>query len=180
MAAYGYEDFMELENMQWGSIEKWISNVRKINLHRGGFSVTAAKENMIQVLEFWVNESLRIRRVNFESDFDETKFTTIKMTDMFNEAYIHYLDCKTNNDASTPENFSYNKWGILEETARNWIKTKIFITKIPISYVIRKDITPLTMDHSELIIYNASFTTAVFKDYIRKVCKSTNTSCSRY
>ena len=33
VAADGYEDFMEFENMQWDSIEKWISAARKTYLY---------------------------------------------------------------------------------------------------------------------------------------------------
>ena len=51
----------------------------------------------------------------------------------------------------------------------NWIKTKRVVTNIPLSYVILNDTTPLTMDHSEFIIYNASLTTAVFNADSRKV-----------
>ena len=51
----------------------------------------------------------------------------------------------------------------------NCQKNKILINNLPLSYVIRKDTTPLTVDHSELIIYNASLTTDVFKDDRRKV-----------
>ena len=35
--------------------------------------------------------------------------------------------------------------------------------------VIHKDTNPLTMDHSELIIYNASLNTSILKDDSRKV-----------
>ena len=51
----------------------------------------------------------------------------------------------------------------------NCRKKKRLINNLPLSYVIRKDTTPLTVDHSELIIYNASLTTDVFKDDRRKV-----------
>ena len=93
---------MDFENMQWDTIEKWIIASRKIKLHRGGFSVSAAKEKTIQALSFWVKNSLHIGRVKVKADFDDTEFATIKMTDMVDEAYIQYLDCKTNSDVSTP------------------------------------------------------------------------------
>ena len=51
----------------------------------------------------------------------------------------------------------------------NWLQNKILVTNAPLSYVIYKDNTPLTMDQSELIIYNSSLTTSVFKDDTRKV-----------
>ena len=51
----------------------------------------------------------------------------------------------------------------------NWIETKIGVTNLPLSYIMRKDTTPITMYHSELIIYNASFTTAIFKADSRNV-----------
>ena len=98
VAADGYEDFMEFQKMQWDRIEKWISAARKSNLNRGGLSVLSAKEKRIQDLALWVNYSLCIGRVKFESDFDQTEFTTIKMTEMVNEAYIHYLECKADSD----------------------------------------------------------------------------------
>ena len=107
--------------------------------------------------------------MNFEADFDDTEYTTIKMTDMADKAYIRYLDWNTDSGVSTPEKFSYNKWEILEDTVSNWIKTKRVVTNIPLSYVILNDTTPLTMDHSEFIIYNASLDTAVFKYYRREV-----------
>ena len=91
------------------------------------------------------------------------------MTDMADEAYIHYLDCRTNSDVSIPDKFSYNKWDIGEETVSNWIKTKGGVTNPPLSYVICESTNPLTMDHSELIIYNVSLTTFILKDDIRKV-----------
>ena len=91
------------------------------------------------------------------------------MTKMDNEAYMHYWYCNTNSDISTPEKFLYKKWGIWEETFINRLKTKIKVTNLPISYVIHKYTTPLTMDHSGLIIYNASFNTGIFKAEIRKV-----------
>ena len=71
---------------------------------------------------------------------------------MADDAYIHYLVCKNNSDVSTPEKLSYNKWDIWEEAVRNWLKTKRVVTNLPISYVIFKDTTPITMDHSDLII----------------------------
>ena len=73
---------MEFENMQWDSIEKWISAAIMSNLNRGGFSVSAAKEKRIQALALWVNDSLRIGRVKDEAEFYETDFTTTKMTEM--------------------------------------------------------------------------------------------------
>ena len=124
---------------------------------------------MIQALALWVNVSLRIRRVKFEAEFDETEFTTILMTNMVDEDYVHYLDCKTNSYVITTGKFSYNKWGILEETVINWLQAKRGFTNLPLSYVIRKDNNPLTMYQSELIIYNDSLTTAVLKSDIRKV-----------
>ena len=53
-AADGYEDFTDFDNLQWDSIKKKTA-ARKINLNRGGFYVSAAKEKMIQALSFWVN-----------------------------------------------------------------------------------------------------------------------------
>ena len=44
----------------------------------------------------------------------------------------------------------------------NWRQAKIIVTNLPISYVIYKDIAPLTMDHYKLIIYNARLSVAVF------------------
>ena len=52
---------------------------------------------------------------------------------------------------------------------RNWLQTKIGVTNLPLFYFICKDTTPLTMDHSEFIIYNASLTASVFKADSRKV-----------
>ena len=52
VAADGYEDFMEFENMQWDSIEKLISTTREINLNRGVLYVSAAKEKRIHALAF--------------------------------------------------------------------------------------------------------------------------------
>ena len=124
---------------------------------------------MIQALALWVNVSLRIRRVKFEAEFDETKFTTINMTKMVDEGYVHYLNCKTKSYVITTGKFLYNKWEILEETVINWLQAKIGFTNLPLSYVISKDTNPLTMDHSELIIYNDSLTTAVLKSDKRKV-----------
>ena len=109
VAADKYEDFMDFENMQWGSIEKWISTSRKSNLNRWGFSVSAEKEKRIQALALWVNDSLRIGRLKVEADFYETEFITIKMTEMVNETYINYLDCNTVSDVSTTEEFSFKK-----------------------------------------------------------------------
>ena len=69
------------------------------------------------------------------------------MTEMFDEAYIQYLYCNNDIDVRTPEKFSYNKWGICEETVQNWLQTKRVVTNLPLSYVISKDTNPLTMDH---------------------------------
>ena len=52
---------------------------------------------------------------------------------------------------------------------RNWLQTKRGVTNLPISYVINKDTNPLTMDHSEWIIYNVSLNTEILKDDSRKV-----------
>ena len=52
---------------------------------------------------------------------------------------------------------------------RNWLQTKIEVTNLPLSYVIHKDTNPITMDHSELIIYNFSLTTVILKYNRRKV-----------
>ena len=51
---------------------------------------------------------------------------------------------------------------------RKFPETKRGVTNLPLSYVIFKDTTPLTMDRSELIIYNASLNTAVLKADTRK------------
>ena len=51
----------------------------------------------------------------------------------------------------------------------NWLQTKRGVTNLSLSYSIHKDTIPLTMDNSELIIYNVIFTTIILKDYIRKV-----------
>ena len=40
----------------------------------------------MKYLAFWVNDSLRIVRVNVDSELDETDFATIKMTEMVDEA----------------------------------------------------------------------------------------------
>ena len=85
-----------------GNIEKWISSARKGNLIRGGFSVSTSKGKRIQDLLFWVNDSLCNGRVKLEAEFDETDFTTIKITVMDDDACINYLECKTNNDVSAP------------------------------------------------------------------------------
>ena len=92
VAADGYETFMDFENMQWKDVEKWISNARKLNLNRGGFSISAAKEKRIQALTFWVNDLLRTGRATIEADIDETEFDVFKMNEMAEEAYIYYLD----------------------------------------------------------------------------------------
>ena len=52
---------------------------------------------------------------------------------------------------------------------KNWLQTKIGVTNLPLYYVIRKDTTPLAIDHSKLIIYNASLTTSIFKANSRMV-----------
>ena len=147
VASYGYEDFIEFENMKWDSIEKRISVVIKININIGGFSVSDAKDIMIQALALWVNDSLRIGRLKVEADFYETEFITIKMNEMANEVYTHYLDFSTNSDVSTPDKLSLNKWEIFDETVRNWIKTKIGVTNLPLSYVTPKDTNPIIMYH---------------------------------
>ena len=41
------------------------------------------------------------------------------MTEMVDDAYMHYADYKTESDISNPEKFSYNKWYIWEETVRS-------------------------------------------------------------
>ena len=82
MAANGHEYLMEFENMQWDSVEKWISAAIMSNLNIGGLSVSDAKEKRIQALTLWLNESLRIVRVKVEDDFDDTVFTTTKMNEM--------------------------------------------------------------------------------------------------
>ena len=89
VAADVYEDFMEFENMQWDISKKWISAARNSNLNRRGFSVLSANKKSIQASSLWVNYSLHTRRVNVKSDFDETYFTTIKITEMVDEACIH-------------------------------------------------------------------------------------------
>ena len=45
--------------------------------------------------------------VKVKAEFDDTEFATIKMTYMVYEAYINYLDCKTDSNISPPEKFSY-------------------------------------------------------------------------
>ena len=91
VAAAGNEELMVFENMQWYRIEKWILTERKSNFNRGGFYISCTKEKRIQALELWVNDSLHIGGIKFEADFDETEFITIIMTEMVDEAYIHYL-----------------------------------------------------------------------------------------
>ena len=86
MTSDGYEYFMDFENMQWESIEKWITTTRNINLNIGWLSLSATKEKRIQAVALWVNESLHIGRVKVESDFDDTEFTTIKMNEMVKDA----------------------------------------------------------------------------------------------
>ena len=51
---------------------------------------------------------------------------------------------------------------------RKFLQTERGVTNLPLSYVIFKDTTPLTMDRSELIIYNASLNTSVLKADTRK------------
>ena len=51
----------------------------------------------------------------------------------------------------------------------NWLQNKGGFTNLPISYIIFKNTTPLTMYHSEFIIYNARLITDTFKAYRRKV-----------
>ena len=84
----GYKDFMDFENIQWDSIEKWISSAINSNLNKGEFILSHAKEKRIQALELWVNVSLHIRRVKFEADFDDTEFAIIEMNEMVNDSYI--------------------------------------------------------------------------------------------
>ena len=88
---------------------------------------------------------------------------------MSEETYIHYLYCNTDSDVSNPEKFSYTKWEIWGNTVRNWLYNKIVVTNLPLSYLICKDTTPPTMDHSELIIYNAILTTSIFINNSSKV-----------
>ena len=52
---------------------------------------------------------------------------------------------------------------------RNWLHNKIGFTNFPLSYVIFKDTTPFTINHYEMIIYNASLNTYVFKADRRNV-----------
>ena len=92
----------------WKCISALINN----NVIRRGLYVSATRENSIKALAFWVIYSLRIGRVKLEADFDETEFTTIKMTEMVDEAYIRYVDWNTNSDVSTTSHVSYNKWDI--------------------------------------------------------------------
>ena len=110
---------MKFENMHRDNIEIWISSARRSNLNRGGLSVSLKKEKSIKDLLLWVKDSLLPGRVNVEADFYDTDITTTNMTDMDYEAYIHYLDCKTNSDVITPDKFSYTKWYIWEEMVRN-------------------------------------------------------------
>ena len=49
---------------------------------------------------------LRIGRVKAEADFDETEFTTTKINEMVDDAYIHYLVKNTDSDVRNPEKFS--------------------------------------------------------------------------
>ena len=169
MDSNGYEDFMGFENMQYYIIETWISSARKSNINREVLYVSAAKENRIQDLAFLINDSLCIRRLKVRVGFDYTDLTTINMTKMFNENYIHYLECNTESDVSTPEKFPSNKWDIWEDTVSNWLQTKIGVTNLPLSYVIRKDTAPLATYHSKFIIYNEILINAVFMTDIRNV-----------
>ena len=109
------------------------------------------------------------RKGKVEAGFEEAGVTTIKINEIVDEAYIHYLVWNTDSGVRTLEKFSYNKRVIWEVTVINWLQTKRVVTNLPLSYVIFKDTTPLTMDHSEFIIYNASLDTAVFKYYRREV-----------
>ena len=94
---------MVFENMQWDSIEKWISGKKRRNFKWVVFSISTANYKSIQDLALWVNESLYIRRLKVKAEFDDAEFITIKMNEMVYKAYILYLDWKTNSD------FSYNK-----------------------------------------------------------------------
>ena len=40
--------------------------------------------------------------VKVKTDFDETEFATINVTEMVDEAHIHYLEWNTDSDVSTP------------------------------------------------------------------------------
>ena len=51
----------------------------------------------------------------------------------------------------------------------NWLQNKGGFTNLPISYIIFKNTTSLTMYHSEFIIYNARLITATFEADRRKV-----------
>ena len=101
---------MVFDHIQWDCIDKCISAAINSYLNRWLFSVSYAKYKRIQDQSFWVNDSLRTRRVKVEADFYETEFATIKITDVIDEAYIHYLDLNTDSDVITPEKLSYNKW----------------------------------------------------------------------
>ena len=79
------------------------------------------------------------------------------------------MESNTESDVSTPDKFSYLKWEVWEETVVNWLQTKRGVTNIPLSYIIRKVTAPPSMDHSEMIVYNASLTTAVFRADNKKV-----------
>ena len=91
------------------------------------------------------------------------------MNYMVNEICIHYLYYKADSDVSTTDKFSYKKWEIWKEKVSNWIKTKRIVTNLPLSYIIWKYTTPLTIYHSELIVYNVSLNSSVFNAYRRKV-----------
>ena len=50
VAADGYEDFMDFENIQSGNIEKWISAAINININRVVYYISVTKEKRIQDL----------------------------------------------------------------------------------------------------------------------------------
>ena len=114
-----------------------------------------------------MNDSLRIGRYKVEAEFDEKEFTTTRMNEMVDEAYIKSLDNNTDSDVRNPDKFF--KKGIFGRNLINWLQTKIGFTNLPLFYDIHKDTTPLTMYHSELIIYNSSLTTSILKYDSRKV-----------
>ena len=74
------------------------------------------------------------------------------MDEIIYKAYIHYLYCKTNSDGSNTENFSYKKMEDLGGDSDQLVKTKTGVDHLTLSYIIRKETTPLTMDHSKLKI----------------------------
>ena len=69
----------------------------------GGFSISTANYKSIEALALLVIYWLLIGRVNVKAAFDDTEFITINRNEMVYDAYILYLDWKTNSD------FSYNK-----------------------------------------------------------------------